>query len=32
VGVNGMRIDPAKVEAVENWEAPEKFKEIEDLL
>jgi hypothetical protein len=28
VGINGIRMDSAKVEAFENWEAPEKLKEV----
>src|ERR1700688_3235867 len=29
VGVNGIRIDSEKVQAVKNWEAPEKLKEVQ---
>jgi hypothetical protein len=32
VGVNGIRMDPEKVQAVENWEAPEKLKEVQAFL
>jgi hypothetical protein len=32
VGVNGIRMDLEKVQAVENWEAPEKFKEAQTFL
>jgi hypothetical protein len=32
VGVNGIRMDPEKVQAVENWEAPKKLKEVQAFL
>jgi hypothetical protein len=32
VGVNGIRMDPEKVQAVEKWEAPEKLKEVQAIL
>jgi hypothetical protein len=32
VGVNGIRIDPEKVQAVENWEVPGKLKEVQAFL
>jgi hypothetical protein len=32
VGVNGIRMDPGKVQAVENREPPEKLKEVQAFL
>jgi hypothetical protein len=32
VGVNRIRMDPEKVQAVENCEAPEKLKEVQAFL
>jgi hypothetical protein len=32
VGVNGIIMDPEKVQAVENWEASEKLKEVQAIL
>jgi hypothetical protein len=32
VGVNGITMDMKKVQAVENWEAPEKLKEVQAFL
>jgi hypothetical protein len=32
VRVNGMKMDPEKVQAVENWEVLEKFKEVQAFL
>jgi hypothetical protein len=32
VGVNGTRMDPETVQAVENWETPEKLKEVQAFL
>jgi hypothetical protein len=32
VRVNTMRIDPEKVQAVENWEAPKRFEEFQAFL
>jgi hypothetical protein len=32
VGVNGTRMDPEKVIAVEQWEAPGKLKEVQTFL
>src|ERR1700687_1212068 len=32
VGINGIRMDPEKVQSVENWTAPEKFKEVQAFL
>ena len=32
VRVKGIRMDPEKVQAVENWEAPEKLKEVQAFL
>ena len=29
VGVNGIRMDPEKVTAVKEWEAPGKLKEVQ---
>jgi hypothetical protein len=32
VGVNGIRMDPEKFQAVKNWEAPAKLKEVQAFL
>jgi hypothetical protein len=32
VGVNGIKMDPEKVQAIANWEAPEKLKEVQAVL
>jgi hypothetical protein len=32
VGVNGIRTYPERVQAVDNWEAPEKHKEVQAFL
>ena len=32
VGVKGIRMNLEKVQAVENWEAPEKLKEVQAFL
>jgi hypothetical protein len=32
VGVNRMRMDPEKVTAVKEWEAPSKLKEVQALI